>query len=112
MNEPFDLIVRNAHVATAADLFHCDIGVRDGRIAALADHLPAATGTSEIDAAGRYVTPGGVDSHCHLDQPMHAPHPYGRRLRHRNTIGRLRRHHNGDPLRSPTSRAEHVRRRG
>lgn len=73
MNEPFDLIVRNAHVATAADLFHCDIGVRDGRIAALADHLPAATGTSEIDAAGRYVTPGGVDSHCHLDQPMQPP---------------------------------------
>lgn len=73
MNEPFDLIVRNAHVATAADLFHCDIGVRDGRIAALADHLPAATGTSEIDAAGRFVTPGGVDSHCHLDQPMQPP---------------------------------------
>ena len=29
--------------------------------------MPAAR---EIDAAGRWVLPGGVDGHCHLDQPM------------------------------------------
>jgi dihydropyrimidinase len=33
--------------------------------------LPA--GRREIDAAGRVVTPGGVDGHCHLDQPMPPP---------------------------------------
>ena len=63
----FDLVVRNARVATAADVFECDIGVKDGRIAALAHGL---TGKHVIDAAGRWVLPGGVDSHCHLDQPM------------------------------------------
>ena len=31
------------------------------------------TGAREIDAAGRVVTPGGVDAHCHLDQPMAPP---------------------------------------
>ena len=62
-----DLIVKNARVATAADTFDCDIGIRAGRIAALAGHLNG--GAQEIDAAGRWVTPGGIDSHCHLDQP-------------------------------------------
>ena len=64
----FDLVVRNGIVATAADVMHCDIGVRDGRIVALAENLSSAT--TEIDAEGLIVTPGGVDSHCHLDQPM------------------------------------------
>ena len=41
------------------------------RILALAQGLPPAA--KEIDAAGRVVTPGGVDAHCHLDQPMTPP---------------------------------------
>ena len=70
-DRPLDLVIRNARVATAADTFQADIGVRDGRIALLGDRLPA--GREEIDAAGRVVTPGGVDAHCHLDQPMEGP---------------------------------------
>ncbi len=66
-----DLVVRNARVATASDTFDSDIGIRDGRIVQLGLDLP--TGRQEIDAAGRYVTPGGVDAHCHLDQPMEPP---------------------------------------
>ncbi len=71
MREPFDVVVRNALVATACDTFHADIGIRKGRIVQLGSDLPA--GHSEIDAQGRVVTPGGVDAHCHLDQPMQAP---------------------------------------
>lgn len=66
-----DLVIRNARVATASDTFHCDIGIRDGRVALLGEGLPP--GKREIDAAGRTVTPGGVDAHCHLDQPMEGP---------------------------------------
>ncbi|MET0351773.1 MAG: dihydropyrimidinase [Rhizobacter sp.] len=69
----FDTIVRHARVATASDLFTCDIGIAGGRIVALAERLEAGDGCVEIDAAGRFVTPGGVDSHCHLDQPMPPP---------------------------------------
>ncbi len=68
-----DLIVRNADIATAADRYTADIGVRDGRIAVIAQGLDDSllkAGGRVIDAAGRLVTPGGVDSHCHLDQPM------------------------------------------
>ncbi|WP_110096707.1 dihydropyrimidinase [Pseudomonas putida] len=64
---PFDVVVRNARVVTAADEFTSDIGIRGGRIVALAVELPM--GDVEIDAQGRHVTPGGVDSHVHFDQP-------------------------------------------
>ena len=67
----FDLVIRNAQAVTASDTFQCDIGVREGRIVQLG--LALAGGAREIDAAGRTVTPGGVDAHCHLDQPMPAP---------------------------------------
>lgn len=62
----FDLVVRNGTVATAADLFRADIGIREGRIVMLGADLPAAR--REIDATGRLVLPGGVDSHCHIEQ--------------------------------------------
>jgi dihydropyrimidinase len=68
-----DLVIRRARVATASDQFDCDIGIAGGRIVALAEALQAHAGTPEIDAAGRFVTPGGIDAHCHLDQPMLPP---------------------------------------
>jgi dihydropyrimidinase len=61
-----DLKITNGTVAMAADVFRCDIGVRNGRIVSLGDELPAAEET--IDAKGRLVVPGGIDSHCHMDQ--------------------------------------------
>ncbi len=70
MND-LELVIRNAVAVTAGDIQNCDIGVREGRIAALGADLPRAA--REIDAAGRYVLPGGVDGHCHLDQPMPPP---------------------------------------
>ncbi|NLH79922.1 MAG: dihydropyrimidinase [Phyllobacteriaceae bacterium] len=63
----FDLTIRGGTVATAGDVARCDVGIRDGRIVALAAELPA--GTRDVDATGRLVLPGGVDGHCHMDQP-------------------------------------------
>lgn len=63
----FDTVIRGGTVGTAADVFNSDVGIRDGRIVALGENLPA--GRREIDAAGCYVLPGGIDAHCHLDQP-------------------------------------------
>ena len=67
MND-YDLIVRNAHIATVADRYQADIGIRDGRIVTIAQEL-AGDAREVIDAQGRLVTPGGVDGHVHLDQP-------------------------------------------
>ncbi|MBM3368187.1 MAG: dihydropyrimidinase, partial [Betaproteobacteria bacterium] len=63
---PFDLTIRNGTVATAAETSRCDLGIRGGKIVAMAERLPA--GARDIDAAGRYVLPGGIDSHCHIEQ--------------------------------------------
>ncbi|MCU6615479.1 dihydropyrimidinase [Achromobacter mucicolens] len=62
----FDLTIRNGRISTAADTFHADIGVRDGVVVALGQGLPP--GARDIDAAGRWVLPGGIDSHCHVEQ--------------------------------------------
>ncbi|ORE95482.1 dihydropyrimidinase [Stappia sp. 22II-S9-Z10] len=62
----FDLIVRGGSVATAVDVMRADIAVKDGKIAALGSNLGDAARI--VDATGRIVTPGGVDSHCHIEQ--------------------------------------------
>jgi len=64
----FDLVVRGGTIATAADVFRADVGIREGRIAAIADRLTG--GDMTIDAGGKLVLPGGIDAHCHLDQPQ------------------------------------------
>lgn len=74
MSTSFDLMICNADIATASDRFKCDIGIRHGKIAALGLELGEATET--IDASGLLVLPGGIDAHCHLDQPM----PHGLRM--------------------------------
>ena len=43
-----------------------DIGVRDGRIAELAERIEPAEADDHLDATGRVVLPGGVDAHFHL----------------------------------------------
>jgi len=66
MEPQFDLVIRGGTVATAADTFSSDIGIANGKIAALARGLPK--GIDEVDAAGLLVLPGGIDTHVHLDQ--------------------------------------------
>jgi dihydropyrimidinase len=66
--QEFDLVIRGGTVATASDVQRCDIGVSKGRVVALAENLPV--GRQEVSAVGKVVMPGGVDGHCHLDQPM------------------------------------------
>ena len=61
----YDLIIRGGTVVTASDEFRADIGIRNGRIAALAETLD---GGPVLDAGGLMVLPGGVDSHCHIEQ--------------------------------------------
>jgi dihydropyrimidinase len=63
-----DTVIRGGTVATAADIFGCDVGIRAGRIVALGEDLGPAR--EVIDARGKLVLPGGIDSHVHLAQPF------------------------------------------
>ncbi|MFY0609901.1 MAG: dihydropyrimidinase [Hyphomicrobiaceae bacterium] len=62
----FDFVISGGSVATAADTFQCDIGILDGKIAALGMGL---SGRDVIDARDHLVLPGGIDSHVHIAQP-------------------------------------------
>ncbi len=62
-----DLAIRGGTVVTASDEFIADVGVAEGRIVAVARDLPPAQ--EDVDASGLLVMPGGVDAHCHVDEP-------------------------------------------
>ncbi|MGI9103290.1 MAG: dihydropyrimidinase [Terriglobales bacterium] len=66
----FDTIIANGTIATASDTYKADIGITDGKIAAIAASLPKQQGKKTIDAKGKYVFPGGIDVHTHLDMPF------------------------------------------
>ncbi|MBN9536204.1 MAG: dihydropyrimidinase, partial [Alphaproteobacteria bacterium] len=61
----FDLIVRNARIVTAERQTEGDIAVRDGQVVEIGPDIKGK-GAREIDAGGKFVLPGGVDSHCHI----------------------------------------------
>ena len=65
-DEAVDLILRNARIAGAAISGLVDIGVENGRIAAVAANLAAEGET--YDAGGRLVCAGFVETHIHLDK--------------------------------------------
>lgn len=68
MQPSYDVVIRHGLVATACETMETDIGIRGGQVVALGKGLEA--GRTEIDARGKLVLPGGVDAHCHFDQPM------------------------------------------
>ncbi|MGA4838761.1 dihydropyrimidinase [Streptomyces sp. G45] len=67
-------LIRGGLVITAAEETHADVLIEDGRIAALAAHGSHAAGSwtadRVIDASGKYVIPGGVDAHTHMELPF------------------------------------------
>ncbi|MFF5389255.1 dihydropyrimidinase [Streptomyces sp. NPDC013012] len=67
-------LIRGGLVVTAADEVHADLLIEDGRVAALAargsDAAAAWTADRTIDATDRYVIPGGVDAHTHMELPF------------------------------------------
>src|SRR5579862_9944413 len=64
-------LIKNGTCVTASDTFAADVILDGGKIQAL-----MAPGTAQgnfervIDAAGKYVIPGGIDAHTHLDMPF------------------------------------------
>lgn len=63
----FDLVIRGGTVATASDIVAADIGISNGVIVSIGRDVGSAR--DEIDARGRLVLPGGVDTHCHIEEP-------------------------------------------
>lgn len=69
----YDLLIKNGTVVFP---FHgevkCDVGVRGGKIAAIVDEIDANQAEQVLDARGKHVFPGAVDSHYHVG--IYRPH--------------------------------------
>ncbi len=66
----FDTVIKNGTVVTATDTYASDVGISGETITAIGKDLPIENAGKVIDAAGRYVMPGGIDVHTHLDMPF------------------------------------------
>ena len=62
------LFVRNGLVVNSSSSVRADVLLRDGRVEAVCrpGSQPSPPGAVELDAAGKFVMPGGVDPHCHV----------------------------------------------
>jgi dihydropyrimidinase len=65
-------LISGGTVVTAIDTYAADLVIVDGKIAGIftPGHLAKVTFDSTLDARGKYVMPGGIDAHTHLDMPF------------------------------------------
>ncbi len=64
----YDILVKSATVIDPKNGINrvLDVAVKDGRIAAVAENIPALRATQVINAPGYYLTPGLIDIHVHV----------------------------------------------
>lgn len=73
--ERYDLLLKGGHVIDPRNRINAvrDVAIRDGRIAAVGENLPADAARRVVDVTGLYVTPGLVDIHVHVFASTMAP---------------------------------------
>lgn len=66
-------LIKNGTLITASDTFQADILIEDEKILELLhpkSEISRHWNGEVIDAAEKFITPGGIDPHCHFDLPM------------------------------------------
>ncbi len=63
------ILIKNGHIFTAVDRYVADILVDEGKIRTIGTDL-AVQADKTVDATGKYVIPGGIDPHTHLEFPF------------------------------------------
>jgi dihydropyrimidinase len=64
------LLIRRGTVVNAGERFTADVKVEGRTIVAIGGDLMKGTNDTEIDAEGRYVLPGFIDPHVHMELPF------------------------------------------
>jgi dihydroorotase len=64
----FDLLLKGGHVIDGKNKISAirDVGIKDGKVAAVEANIPAAKALKTVNVSGLYVTPGLVDIHVHV----------------------------------------------
>jgi dihydropyrimidinase len=64
-------VIQNGTVVTASDTFAADVWIENGKIVALAESATKlGPDDKAIDAKGKFVIPGGIDCHTHMEMPF------------------------------------------
>lgn len=71
-----DLVLKNAKIVDvfSENIIEGDIAISDGRIAGIGEYF----GKEEIDLRGKYVAPGLIDGHVHIESSMVTPGQFAR----------------------------------
>ena len=71
---PCDLVIKNISVVDVfqCDTFICDVAVKNGYIVGLGEY----SGKIEIDGTNKFICPGLIDSHAHIESSMLTPNEY------------------------------------
>ncbi|PSR21533.1 MAG: allantoinase AllB [Sulfobacillus acidophilus] len=64
----YDLIIRNGNVVLPQGVSRVEIGIRDGKIACIANRI-SEDANDVVDASNQYVIPGMIDTHVHISEP-------------------------------------------
>ena len=64
------LLIRGGTVVNTDRELRADVLCVDGQIVQVAPNLEAPAGAQVLDAGGRYVMPGGIDPHTHMQLPF------------------------------------------
>jgi dihydroorotase len=74
----YDLLLQGGHVVDGKNHISGvrDVAIKDGKIAAVAEHIDAGTALKIVKAQGLYVTPGLVDIHVHVYASTGEAHSY------------------------------------
>ncbi len=64
----FDLLLKGGHVIDGKNKISAirDVGIKDGKVAAVEANIPASKALKTVNVSGLYVTPGLVDIHVHV----------------------------------------------
>ena len=67
-DDRYDLLIKGGRLIDPRNAIDAvrDVAIKDGRIAAVAENIPAARAVKTVDASGLYVTPGLIDMHVHV----------------------------------------------
>ncbi len=64
------ILIRNGEVVSASERYVADVRVDGGTITDIGARLEPRTGDETIDASGKYVLPGFIDPHVHMELPF------------------------------------------
>jgi dihydropyrimidinase len=63
------LLIKNGTIVNSSDIYRGDVFIETDKVTTIGSSLTMAADVT-VDASGRYVLPGGIDVHTHLDMPF------------------------------------------